>query len=191
MPYPQDFSMLNNWVGSMPNYSGGYQQMLGAQSAPLSLGRMISMVNDLQNSYARNMSGANLGNPTVSPMVTTAQMPQQIANAIMSQQNRLLSLPRSRMATDPYVNPDITTPDPNVPADTGGGYAPQPTYAPQASGGGGGGNNNFANNNVNYTPTPGFGNYSVPSSPASTPTYKYTPPTSAPKYWGNEKAQGW
>ena len=83
------YNPLNeSWYG-VPNYGANYSNYLQTQQQPLSLSQIMGMVQQIQE--------------TMNPMerlvssVSQAEIPARIAQNMMSGQNRLLSLPRSRM----------------------------------------------------------------------------------------------
>jgi len=176
MPYPQDLNQISNWVGSMPNYAGGYHNLLGNNTTPLSLGRIISMINEIQGSYANRMPNTGVAGPIMSEVPTTAQIPAQIANAIMSQQSRLLSLPRMRYADSGFNDPEVSEPPPQTGPDN------TSIYSGGGSGkdsGGGSSISNWSPSNTNTGMTGAQGlasaqapnNYTSPTQPPSNKNY--------------------
>lgn len=119
------YENMESWYG-VPDYGGAYNSYLGAQQQPLSLGRIVSMVRDLQNSQMRQPIGNQSLN--ISPP-TQAQIPSQIAASIMNTGNRLLSQPRQQLAQSGFNQMPEENLQPNTPADNqmpggGGGATP-------------------------------------------------------------------
>ncbi len=172
MAYPYDSGVIDNWVGSMPNYQQNYSGMLGQMSTPLSLGRLVSLARDVQEGFGNQNFGRQPVNVSPTPL---NQVPAEIAQAIMGQQQRLLSLPRSRWS---QPTEEIVTPP--TPGPGGGSATPgAPARAPASSGGGdpfigGGGHTNITAHALN----PNF------HSPSSSPSSIATPPISGGNYTG-------
>ena len=78
------------WYG-VPDYGAGYNSYLQTQQQPLSLSQIVGMVREVQNGMDRSPV-ARLMSP-----VQQSEIPAQIAQNMMSDQNRLLSMPRRRM----------------------------------------------------------------------------------------------
>lgn len=175
---------LDSWYG-VPDYGGAYNSYMGVQQQQLPLSRLISMVQEIQNGMGRRPMGN--GAMSVS-MPTTAQIPAQIANSLMSQQQRLLSTPRQRWAQSLY-QPDVgmITPPPATGPGGGsaspGGLPTQVTYGggsfPKAGAGSGG----FANTGASASRPP----------VAQNPVVQKTTPSaySGPNPYGSSLAKQW
>jgi len=107
------YQSMESWYG-VPDYGGAYNSYLGSQAQPLSLGRIVSMVRDLQNSQMRQPIGNQ--SFSVSP-ITQAQIPAQIAASVMNTGNRLLSQPRQQVARSGFNQLPEENLQPNAPAD--------------------------------------------------------------------------
>ena len=143
---------LDSWYG-VPDYGGAYNSYMGVQQQQLPLSRLISMVQEIQN----GMNRRPMGNGAMSvSMPTTAQIPAQIANSLMTQQRRLLSMPRQRWSESGYQpDPNGITPPPAT--GPGGGSATPGGLKPGGSAGGGSG----ISGGSNYTPAPNLKTYAL------------------------------
>ncbi len=147
-PNPYDnYGKLDGWYG-VPNYGGSYNSYLGAQSQPMSMDRIVSMVREIQ----QGMNKQPMGNQAVSVSpVSQMQIPAQIAANIMNTQNRLLSMPRQRWSNSGSNEMDANNVNhvPSQPAAT----APSGGSAP-ASGGGSWGGGDFVSGGYSPSVTP-------------------------------------
>jgi hypothetical protein len=107
------YQNMDSWYG-VPDYGGAYNSYMSMQQQPLSLGRLVSMVREIQDGMGRQPLGNNAVNVSAP---TQMEIPAQIAASIMNTQNRLLSMPRQRWAESGGYNLPDTAHDPNAPAD--------------------------------------------------------------------------
>jgi hypothetical protein len=136
------YQNMDSWYG-VPDYGGAYNSYMSMQQQHLSLGRLVSMVREIQDGMGRQPLGNNAVNVSAP---TQMEIPAQIAASIMNTQNRLLSMPRQRWAESGGYNLPDTAHDPNAPADnvqrtgfggsgggTGGGFGTGGSFGPTYS----------------------------------------------------------
>ena len=166
------YDKLHSWQGT-PDYGGAYQGYLAGQQQPLPLSRLVSMVRDIQ----QGMLGVPIGNQSV-PMAPTTQMqmPGEIAENMMGEQNKLISRIREVMGRsgmhDPESEPYGSRYSTFEPAQSLI-EAPPSAYQPSGVSGGvsGGGFGQFGGANA-ATPRPsahGTGTSRTPAAPAPAP----------------------
>ena len=150
---------MNSWYG-VPNYGNNYANYMVSQTQPLTLNRIMSMVNDIQRG---GQAPQSYGSQAVSMSQPMSQIPPMIANAIFDSNNRILSMPRMRFG---QTGMDVIQPEQQPGGQPGSGI-------PMPSGGGGGGGSGSGGNYLTGTAGGNVGgvsapSYSAPSAPAPT-----------------------
>jgi hypothetical protein len=150
---------MNSWYG-VPNYGNNYANYMVSQTQPLTLNRIMSMVNDIQRG---GQAPQSYGSQAVSMSQPMSQIPPMIANAIFDSNNRILSMPRMRFG---QTGMDVIQPEQQPGGQPGSGI---PVSGGSGGSGGGSGGGNYATGsaggNVGGVSAPSYG---APTPPAPT-----------------------